>query len=248
MDVLANYTTYKSYFGLIKKVVNDPHVPQREAAKPVSLCGSGRHRAGDVRDCGWCAAPICFNTITEGTCPSSSISAQVAFTTIRHTLTSSSYRGTGIDRRGGQGCRRGRLGCADDAGDAKSRPGNEGCRRELRQHCEDCNLRGRLQAGASAHNWRGALGLLRRHGAASEHTRWCLSAGSARMADRNRGCCGRRLTWQEHQDRVWIGSLNDQMGHTMGDGVGLARPAPAITSSGDAARSPVLGLHGSARD
>lgn len=36
MDVLANYTTYKAYFGLIKKVENDPQVPQREAAKALA--------------------------------------------------------------------------------------------------------------------------------------------------------------------------------------------------------------------
>jgi type I restriction enzyme R subunit len=36
MDVLANYTTYKSYYGLIKKVENDPQVPQREAAKALA--------------------------------------------------------------------------------------------------------------------------------------------------------------------------------------------------------------------
>ena len=36
MDVLANYTTYKAYFGLVKKVENDPQVPQREAAKALA--------------------------------------------------------------------------------------------------------------------------------------------------------------------------------------------------------------------
>jgi type I restriction enzyme, R subunit len=36
LDVLANYTTYKAYFGLIKKVENDPQVPQREAAKALA--------------------------------------------------------------------------------------------------------------------------------------------------------------------------------------------------------------------
>jgi type I restriction enzyme, R subunit len=36
MDVLANYTAYKAYFGLIKKVENDPQVPQREAAKALA--------------------------------------------------------------------------------------------------------------------------------------------------------------------------------------------------------------------
>lgn len=32
MDVLANYTTYKAYFGLVKAVAEDPAVPEREAA------------------------------------------------------------------------------------------------------------------------------------------------------------------------------------------------------------------------
>lgn len=36
MEVLANYTTYKAYFGLMKKVENDPQVPQREAAKALA--------------------------------------------------------------------------------------------------------------------------------------------------------------------------------------------------------------------
>ncbi len=36
MDVLANYTTYKSYFGLIKRLRDDPQVPQREAAKALA--------------------------------------------------------------------------------------------------------------------------------------------------------------------------------------------------------------------
>jgi type I restriction enzyme, R subunit len=36
MDVLANYTTYTAYFGLIKKVEDDPQVPQREAAKALA--------------------------------------------------------------------------------------------------------------------------------------------------------------------------------------------------------------------
>ena len=38
------------------------------------------------------------------------------------------------------------LGRADDADDAKSRPGVEGGRRGLRKYCEDCNVRRRLQA------------------------------------------------------------------------------------------------------
>lgn len=33
MDVLANYTTYKAFFGLLKAVEDDPEVPKREAAK-----------------------------------------------------------------------------------------------------------------------------------------------------------------------------------------------------------------------
>jgi type I restriction enzyme R subunit len=36
LDVLANYTTYKAYFGLIKKIENDPQVPQRETAKALA--------------------------------------------------------------------------------------------------------------------------------------------------------------------------------------------------------------------
>ncbi len=36
MDVLANYTTYKSYFGLVKSIADDPEVPQREAAKALA--------------------------------------------------------------------------------------------------------------------------------------------------------------------------------------------------------------------
>lgn len=32
MDVLANYTTYKRFYGLIKQVENDPEVPRRKAA------------------------------------------------------------------------------------------------------------------------------------------------------------------------------------------------------------------------
>ena len=33
MDVLANYTTYKRFFGLIKQVADDPEVPRKQAAK-----------------------------------------------------------------------------------------------------------------------------------------------------------------------------------------------------------------------
>ncbi len=33
LDVLANYTTYKRFFGLIKQIENDPDVPRRQAAK-----------------------------------------------------------------------------------------------------------------------------------------------------------------------------------------------------------------------
>jgi type I restriction enzyme R subunit len=36
MDVLANYTTYKAYFGLVKSIADDPSVPQREAAKALA--------------------------------------------------------------------------------------------------------------------------------------------------------------------------------------------------------------------
>ncbi|MEJ0086404.1 MAG: type I restriction endonuclease [Pseudomonadota bacterium] len=36
MDVLRNYTTYKRFFGLIKKVENDPDVPRRKAAKALT--------------------------------------------------------------------------------------------------------------------------------------------------------------------------------------------------------------------
>lgn len=36
MDVLANYTTYKTYYGLIKSVEDDPEVPQRKAAKALA--------------------------------------------------------------------------------------------------------------------------------------------------------------------------------------------------------------------
>jgi type I restriction enzyme R subunit len=36
LNVLANYTTYKAYFGLIKKIENDPEVPQREGAKALA--------------------------------------------------------------------------------------------------------------------------------------------------------------------------------------------------------------------
>ncbi len=36
MDVLAHYTTYKAYFGLVKQVAEDPNVPQKEAAKALA--------------------------------------------------------------------------------------------------------------------------------------------------------------------------------------------------------------------
>jgi type I restriction enzyme R subunit len=36
LDVLANYTTYKAYFGLVKSIADDPNVPQREAAKALA--------------------------------------------------------------------------------------------------------------------------------------------------------------------------------------------------------------------
>ena len=37
MDVLQNYTTYKRFFGLIKRVEDDPDVPRRRAAKALTL-------------------------------------------------------------------------------------------------------------------------------------------------------------------------------------------------------------------
>jgi len=36
LDVLANYTTYKTYAGLIKAIENDPDVPKRKAAKALA--------------------------------------------------------------------------------------------------------------------------------------------------------------------------------------------------------------------
>ena len=36
MDVLANYTTYKRFFGLIKQVEDDPDVPRKKAAKALA--------------------------------------------------------------------------------------------------------------------------------------------------------------------------------------------------------------------
>jgi type I restriction enzyme R subunit len=36
LDVLQNYTTYKRFFGLIKKVENDPEVPKKAAAKALA--------------------------------------------------------------------------------------------------------------------------------------------------------------------------------------------------------------------
>lgn len=36
MDVLANYTTYTRFFGLIKQVENDPQVPRKQAAKALT--------------------------------------------------------------------------------------------------------------------------------------------------------------------------------------------------------------------
>jgi type I restriction enzyme R subunit len=36
MDVLANYTTYKAYSGLIKSIEDDPQVPRRKAAKALA--------------------------------------------------------------------------------------------------------------------------------------------------------------------------------------------------------------------
>ena len=36
MDVLKYYTTYNSYFGIVKKIADDPEVPKREAAKALA--------------------------------------------------------------------------------------------------------------------------------------------------------------------------------------------------------------------
>jgi len=36
LDVLAHYTTYKTYYGLIKKVEDDPNVPKKKAAKALA--------------------------------------------------------------------------------------------------------------------------------------------------------------------------------------------------------------------
>jgi len=36
LDVLANYTTYKTYYGLIKQVEEDPEVPKRKAGKALA--------------------------------------------------------------------------------------------------------------------------------------------------------------------------------------------------------------------
>ena len=36
MDVLASYTTYKRFYGLVKQVEDDPEVPRRKAAKALS--------------------------------------------------------------------------------------------------------------------------------------------------------------------------------------------------------------------
>jgi type I restriction enzyme R subunit len=36
LDVLANYTTYKAYFGMIKAIADDPSVPQRDAARALT--------------------------------------------------------------------------------------------------------------------------------------------------------------------------------------------------------------------
>lgn len=36
MDVLANYTTYKTYYGLIKSIEDDPEVPKKKAAKQLA--------------------------------------------------------------------------------------------------------------------------------------------------------------------------------------------------------------------
>jgi type I restriction enzyme R subunit len=36
LDVLANYATYKAYFGIVKAIADDPSVPQREAARALT--------------------------------------------------------------------------------------------------------------------------------------------------------------------------------------------------------------------
>jgi type I restriction enzyme, R subunit len=36
LDVLAHYTTYKAYFGLVKSIADDPNVPQRDAARALA--------------------------------------------------------------------------------------------------------------------------------------------------------------------------------------------------------------------
>lgn len=36
MDVLENYTTYKTYYGLVKSIEDDPEVPQKKAAKALA--------------------------------------------------------------------------------------------------------------------------------------------------------------------------------------------------------------------
>jgi type I restriction enzyme R subunit len=36
LDVLAHYTTYKAYFGLVKQVADDPAVPKRDAARALA--------------------------------------------------------------------------------------------------------------------------------------------------------------------------------------------------------------------
>jgi type I restriction enzyme, R subunit len=36
LDVLANYTSYKAYFGFVKSIADDPSVPQREAARALA--------------------------------------------------------------------------------------------------------------------------------------------------------------------------------------------------------------------
>lgn len=36
LDVLANYTTYKAYFGIVKAIADDPSVPQRDAARALT--------------------------------------------------------------------------------------------------------------------------------------------------------------------------------------------------------------------
>ena len=59
MDVLLNYTTYKRFFGLVKKVENDPEVPRKEAAK--ALMPSSR-RSSPIKTATWSGSMPSFAT------------------------------------------------------------------------------------------------------------------------------------------------------------------------------------------